>query len=124
MIWRRPNYPPLPARVTNDPFYWVSASGARVLVAIDPDGYQAGLNRWLLPPDCIRALDPRHFGGLSDDSILSMGVAVQLKHRAGSLPLTIVQHSLDNSGPECVANLATAAGRWNQRANVPRLYRA
>jgi hypothetical protein len=113
--------PPLPTRVTNDPFYWASASGARVLVAIDPAGYQAGLNRWLLPPDCIRALDPGHFGNLSDDSILSLGVAVQLKHRAGSLPLSIVQHSLDNSGPECVANLATAASRWNQRAGVARL---
>ena len=112
---------PLPARVTNDPFYWASASGARLLVAIEPDGYQAGLNRWLLPPDCIRTLDPGHFGSLSDDSILSLGVAVQLKHRTGSLPLSIVQHSLDNSGPECVANLAAAANRWNQRAHVARL---
>jgi len=113
--------PPLPARVTRDPFYWVSATGARVLVTIDPTGYQAGLNRWLLPPDCIRALDPGHFGSLSDDSILSLGVAAQLKRRTGSLSLSIVQHSLDNSGPECVAHLATAAGRWNQRANVARL---
>jgi hypothetical protein len=113
--------PPLPGRVTNEPFYWASASGARVLVAIDPDGYQAGLNRWLLPPDCIRALDATHFGSLSDDSIMSLGVGAQLRHRASTLPLSIVQHSLDNSGPECVTNLAAAANRWNQRANVARL---
>ena len=113
--------PPLPGRVTNAPFYWVSSAGARVLVAIDPDGYQAGLNRWLLPPDCIRALDPRHFGGLSDDSIFSLGVAVQLARRPSALPLSIIQHSLDNSGPECVANLAAAASHWNQRPAVARL---
>jgi hypothetical protein len=112
---------PLPGRVTNDPFYWVSASGARVLVAIDADGYQSGLNRWLLPPDCIRALDPQQFGGMTDDSIFSLGVAVQLARRANSLPLSIVQHSLDNSGPECVATLAAAARRWNARPSVARL---
>jgi hypothetical protein len=75
----------------------------------------------LLPPDCIRALDPRHFGNLSDDSILSLGVAVQATRHASSLPLSIIQHSLDNSGPECVANLTAAANRWNQRVNVARL---
>lgn len=113
--------PPLPARVTNDPFYWESAAGARVLVAIDPAGYQAGLNRWLLPPDCIRALDPQHFGAVDDDSMLALGVATQLAHRATSQPLGIIQQSLDNSGPECVANLAAATRRWNLRAHVARL---
>lgn len=113
--------PPLPTRVTNDPFYWESAAGARVLVTIDPNGYQAGLNRWLLPPDCIRALDPQHFRAISDDSILTLGVAAQLARRAGSQTLSIIQHSLDNSGPECVTNLDAAARRWNQRANVARL---
>ncbi|MGH7593511.1 MAG: hypothetical protein ACRELE_06635 [Gemmatimonadales bacterium] len=112
---------PLAADVTSDPFYWESSTGARVLVSIDPNGYQAGLNRWLLPPDCIRALDPRNAGSLSDDSLLTLGVAAQLAKRSNSQPLSIVQQALDNSGPECVAHLDLAARRWNRRPNVAQL---
>ncbi|MGH7524391.1 MAG: hypothetical protein ACREK8_08800 [Gemmatimonadales bacterium] len=113
--------PPLPATVTRAPFYWVTSSGARVLVAIDPEGYQAGLNRWFLPPECLRSIDAREFGGLSDDSILNLGVATQLARQGRGLPLSIVQHSLDNSGPECVASLGAAVARWNARPHVARL---
>jgi hypothetical protein len=107
--------------VTQAPFYWVTSTGARVLVAIDPEGYQAGLNRWFLPPECLRSIDPREFGTLSDDSILNLGVAAQLARRRQALPLSIIQHSLDNSGPECVASLGAAVARWNSRARVARL---
>jgi hypothetical protein len=113
---------PLPANVTTDPFYWESARGARVLVSIDPAGYGAGLSRWLLPPDCIRAYDPREFpAAMSDDSILNLGVRQQLAHRTTIEPLSIIQHAIDNGGPECVTNLDAAARRWNMRRNVTKL---
>jgi hypothetical protein len=114
--------PPLPASVTTDPFYWESARGARVLVSIDPESYGAGLTHWLLPPDCIRFYDPRQFPAtISDDSILNLGVRQQLAHRTTTEPLSIIQHAMDNGGPECVANLDAAARRWNARKNVTKL---
>ena len=112
---------PLPRDVTGDPFYWESASGRRVLVAMDPEGYQAGLGRWLLPPDCMQSLDPREFRALEYDSILSLGAGAQFARRVSSEPLGIIQHALDNSGPECVAGLDAAARRWNQRSTIGRL---
>lgn len=116
---------PLPSRVTRDPFYWQSAHGARVLVAMDPASYGAGLTHWLLPPDCIRALDPRDFPfSMSDDSILTLGVGQQLAERTTTEPLSIVQHALDNGDPGCVAHLDAALRRWDARHNVPRLVAA
>ena len=113
---------PLPPVITQAPFYWESARGARVLVSIDPASYGAGLTRWLLPPDCIRFFDPRQFPStMSDDSILNLGVRQQLAHRASAEPLSIIQHSLDNGGPECVASLGAATRRWNARRNVTKL---
>ncbi|HEY4100695.1 MAG TPA: hypothetical protein VGM20_07440 [Gemmatimonadales bacterium] len=120
-----PNFnftPPLPAAMTRDPFYWESSRGNRVLVAIDPKGYGDALTNWLLPPDCIRHLDPQEFpASLSDDSILTLGVARQLSAWAGHEPFGIIQHSSDNGSPDCAATLDAAAVRWNRRRGVPRL---
>ena len=116
---------PLPATVTRDPFYWESARGARVLVSVDPSGYGTAFSHWLLPPDCIRQVDPRHFPGtISDDSILSLGVGQQLAHLTTTAPLSIIQHATDNGGPECVANLGAATRRWNARKNMAKLVAA
>jgi hypothetical protein len=105
---------PLPAELTRDPFYWQSARGARVLVAMDPGGYSTALTAWLLPPACVRFFDPARFPRtISDDSILSLGVGRQL--RTGTFPLAIIQHAMDNGEPYCAQDLAAAARRWNQR---------
>jgi hypothetical protein len=113
---------PLPLRITRDPFYWESARAARVLVSVDPNSYGAALNRWLLPPDCIRIIDPRHFpGAISDDSILSLGVGQQLGHLTTTEPLSIIQLAIDNEAPDCFANLGAAARRWNQRQHAAKL---
>ncbi|MGH7583276.1 MAG: hypothetical protein ACREL5_08645 [Gemmatimonadales bacterium] len=112
---------PLPASVTQDPFYWQTARGNRVLVAIDPHGYTTGLTNWLLPPDCVRAMDPRHFAGTSDEQILAFGVGGQLKALTTTEPLTIIEDELDNADPSCVAHLDDAAHTWNLRQNVARL---
>ncbi|MES1259621.1 MAG: hypothetical protein ABUL71_03430, partial [Gemmatimonadota bacterium] len=113
--------PKLPAAVTSGPFYWESSRGARVLASLDPASYGAGLNQWLLPPDCIRFFDPNAFGALSDDSILSLGVGRQLASRASPEPLSLVQHAMDNGDPGCVVNLAAATRRWNARRSVSKL---
>ena len=113
--------PKLPAAVTAEPFYWESSRGARVLVSMDPASYGAGLNQWLLPPDCIRFFDPAAFGALSDDSILTLGVGRQLAMRQRPAPLTVVQHAMDNGDPGCVVNLGAAARRWNTRRGTAKL---
>jgi hypothetical protein len=114
--------PRLPAAVTAEPFYWQTARGSRVLVAIDPASYGAGLTQWLLPPACIRFFDPGASPPtMSDDSILTLGVARQLATRHVLQPLTIVQHAMDNGSPDCAGALPAAARLWNRRKNVTKL---
>jgi Glycosyl hydrolases family 38 N-terminal domain len=106
--------PPLPDALVGHPFYWESATGARVLVDIEAGGYQAGLTDWGLPPQCARMVAPGRFPqDAGDDRVLELGVAAQLAHRIDTLPLSVVQDALDDGDPECATHLPDAIAEWN-----------
>jgi hypothetical protein len=113
---------PLSPEVTRDPFYWETPGGARVLTVIDPNGYASAFTRWFLPPQCVRSVDTQHFPlTLSDDSILTLGVAEQLRELTTTQPLSIIQHALDNGSPACAEHLGGAAALWNRRPRTATL---
>ncbi len=106
--------PALPAALVGHPFYWESASGSRVLVDIEPDGYTAGMADWGLPPECARVVNPGRFpSGANADQVLQLGVATELAHRVDTLPLTLVQDETDNGDPSCAVRLPDAVAEWN-----------
>ncbi|HEX3926711.1 MAG TPA: hypothetical protein VHW65_01835 [Gemmatimonadales bacterium] len=105
---------PLPATLVQRPFYWESSRGARVLTYIDPDGYMSGAARWGLPPQCARAFNPRLFPrDASDAQVLAAGAGQEFAHRAGALPIDIVQDSYDNWEPDCAEQLPATVRQWN-----------
>ncbi|HEY4321629.1 MAG TPA: hypothetical protein VGM77_10705 [Gemmatimonadales bacterium] len=112
---------PLPISVTRDPFYWESSKGARVLVAIDPEGYGAAFAKWLLPPDCVRAANPSIPSGVPDAEIFNAGVARELAAMKTTQPLSIIQHAIDNGDPLCALHLDAAVAEWNRQPGATKL---
>src|SRR5262249_43674256 len=107
--------PPMPAAVSQTPFYWQSSRGNKVLVYLDPDGYGAGLG-WGLPPACARGFNPRRFPKTaSDDQVLDTGVGTELAKRSTQFPYLIIQDAFDNWDPNCASRLPSAVQLWNAR---------
>lgn len=113
---------PLTAPITSGPFYWETASGAKILVDVDTNGYSAAITRWGLPPACLRAMNPREFPpNVSGDQILGAAVGGALQRHATSSPLGIIQQALDNDDPECAVPLPAALREWNTHSSTVRL---
>ncbi len=113
---------PLPGTLTQSPFYWQTAHGSRVLVALDTNGYSAAVTRWWLPPECARALEPQEFpANASNGSILATGITNELRLHATFTPLGVIQQALDNGTPECAELLPAALRAWNNYSTTSRL---
>ena len=113
---------PLPARLVRTPFWWESASGARVLTYVDPDGYTTGFTRWGIEPGCARAFEPERFPADTDDlATMSRAITAMLEATPSPYDALVVQHAFDNWDPECATRLPDALRRWNASGRRPHL---
>jgi hypothetical protein len=112
--------PPFPAEMAWRPFWWQSGRGNSVIAFLDPDNYVGGISAWGLPPECARSANPKRFTqGMSDDSVLALGIPGEAARRPADVPLTLVQVSYDNIDVTCAVRLPDAIARWNAKHQRP-----
>jgi hypothetical protein len=113
---------PFPAEMVRTPFWWETASGNRLLVYIDPDGFTAAFDKWGLGPRCAQALNPERFPRKRGDmGTIRAGIRAGLGGIPATYHATIVQQSLDNWDTECATELPGAVRKWNHRGERPQL---
>ena len=113
---------PLPSHLVRSPFWWELASGNRLLVYIDPDGFTAGFAKWGLGPRCARFFDDRRFpSNLDDLETMEEGIRAGIRDTPATYHAVIVQQALDNWGIDCALELPASVRAWNESGRLPRL---
>ena len=111
---------PLQARLVRSPFWWESASGARVLVYVDPGGYMPAAG-WPEDVDSTAFADPRRFPrdrhGLA---VLQAGTRALVAGSDSSFDALVMQNAADNGGI-AAGRIGALLGLWNGAGMRPRV---
>ena len=113
---------PLPSQLVRSPFWWQLASGGRLLVYIDPDGFTAGFAKWGLGPRCARFFDDRRFPSSRGDlETMEEGIRAGIRDTPATYHAVIVQQALDNWSINCALELPASVRAWNDSGKLPKL---
>ncbi|MCH8242107.1 MAG: hypothetical protein IH897_05785, partial [Planctomycetes bacterium] len=110
------------SHLVRSPFWWQLASGGRLLVYIDPDGFTAGFAKWGLGPRCARFFDDRRFPSSRGDlETMEEGIRAGIRDTPATYHAVIVQQALDNWSINCARELPASVRTWNNSGKLPKL---
>ena len=116
---------PLPPHLVRRPFWWESASGARMLTYIDPGSYTTAFSDWGIDPRTAKAMAPDRFPAEFDDlHTMERGINAMLEQVSPDFDAIIVQHAFDNWDADAAKRLPAAAAMWNSSGATPRIVMA
>lgn len=113
--------PPLPAKLVRSPFWWESATGARLLVYIDPNSYGQSLD-WPWATDTSRFTDPTL--SVDEKALLAtadQGIRKLLAETTSKYDAIVFENAFDDWPVSAVKDVAPLARLWTAQRLAPAL---
>jgi len=116
--------PPLPAEISNTPFWWASPTGERVLTWISADGYTEAFTHYGIDPATARFFNRETFSSADPLEVMAQGIGrMRERFEARGYPYeaALALFGFDNWGSEPARRLPEATRLWNEAGRRPRL---
>ena len=116
--------PPLPAEVTNTPFWWEAPTGERVLTWISAHAYTDAYMETGFDPDCARFFNKKKFPDPDNMKVMEKGIGETLKRyeeKKYPYDAVLALHAFDNWGSGASVKPPRFAKMWNDAHTSPKI---